>query len=293
MSLQDFVAQLLAGLTRAGLLFIVSAGLSLVFGAMRVINLAHGSLYMLGAFTSFSVARVFGGDIGLVPALVVAALVTAAVGAVIETGVLRRLYQHEHLLQLLATYALVLVIADVVRFVWGSQNRSVARPAGLRGAVDVLGSAFPLYNLFIIVFALAIGGGLWLLVNRTGLGRDIRAAIVDPEMLGGVGVNVARLFTMVFVIGSALAGIAGAVVAPASAIGLGMDIDILIEAFAVTIIGGLGSIPGALVGAAIVGLTHAFGILFVPRLTLALIFLAMAAVLAIRPSGLFGVPERA
>ncbi len=293
MSLQDFVAQLLAGLTRAGLLFIVAAGLSLVFGAMRVINLAHGSLYMVGAFTTFSVVRVVGGDIGLVPAVLIAAVVTALVGIVIERGVLRRLYQHEHLLQLLATYALVLVIADVVRFIWGSQNRSVARPAGLRGSVDVLGATFPLYNLFIIVFALAIGAGLWFLVNRTGLGRDIRAAIVDPEMLGGVGINVAGLFTTVFVIGSALAGVAGAVVAPSSAIGLGMDIDILIEAFAVTIIGGLGSIPGALVGAAIVGLTHSFGILFIPRLTLALIFLAMAAVLAVRPSGLFGVPERA
>lgn len=293
MSLQDFVAQLLAGLTRAGLLFIVSAGLSLVFGAMRVINLAHGSLYMLGAFTSFSVVKVVGGDVGLVPALLVAAVVTAAVGVVIETGVLRRLYQHEHLLQLLATYALVLVIADIVRYLWGSQNRAVTRPAGLRGSIDVLGSAFPLYNLFIIIFALVIGAGLWFLVNRTGLGRDIRAAIVDPEMLGGVGVNVARLFTTVFVIGSALAGIAGAVVAPSSAIGLGMDIEILIEAFAVTIIGGLGSIPGALIGAAIVGLTDSFGILFIPRLTLALIFLALAAVLAVRPSGLFGVPERA
>lgn len=293
MSLQDIVAQLLAGLTRAGLLFIVSAGLSLVFGAMRVINLAHGSLYMLGAFTTFTVVNAMGGDFGLVPAVIAAALVTAVVGALIEVGVLRRLYRHEHLLQLLATYALVLVIADGARYVWGSQNRSVARPAGLRGSVEILGATFPLYNLFIILFALAVGGALWFLVNRTGLGRDIRAAIVDPEMLGGVGVNVAFLFTTVFVIGSALAGVAGAVVAPSSAVGLGMDIDILIQAFAVTIIGGLGSIPGALVGATIVGLTHSFGILFVPRLTLALIFLAMAAVLAIRPSGLFGVPERA
>lgn len=293
MTLQDFVAQLLAGLTRAGLLFIVSAGLSLVFGAMRVINLAHGSLYMLGAFTSFTVVNAIGADIGLFPAVIVSAVATAAVGLLIEVGILRRLYRHEHLLQLLATYALVLVINDVARYVWGSQNRSVPRPLGLRGSVEVLGSAFPMYNLFIILFALGVGGGLWFLVNRTRLGRDIRAAIVDPEMLGGVGVNVSLVFTTVFVIGSALAGVAGAVVAPSSAVGLGMDIDILVEAFAVTIIGGLGSIPGALVGAAIVGLADSFGILFVPRLTLAVIFLAMAAVLAIRPSGLFGVPERA
>ncbi len=292
MTFQDFVTQLLAGLTRAGLLFIVSAGLSLVFGAMRVINLAHGSLYMLGAFTASTVVATVGNDIGLLPALVVSAMLTAVVGLVIETGVLRRLYQKEHLLQLLATYAIVLIVADVVRYTWGVENRSVARPAGLRGSVDVAGNPLPLYNVFIIVLALAIAGGLWYVVNRTGLGRDIRAAITDPEMLAGVGVNVSRLFTTVFMLGAALAGLAGAIVAPASAVGLGMDIDILVVAFAVTIIGGLGSIAGSLVGAAIVGIAESFGILLFPRLSLALIFLAMAVVLAIRPSGLFGIPER-
>lgn len=292
MTPQDFVTQLLAGLTRAGLLFIVSAGLSLVFGAMRVINLAHGSLYMLGAFTASTVVATVGADIGLLPALVVAAAVAAGVGLAIETGILRRLYQKEHLLQLLATYAIVLIVADVVRYVWGVENRSVARPVGLRSSINVIGDPLPLYNLFIIVFALAIGGGLWFVVNRTGLGRDIRAAITDPEMLAGVGVNVSWLFTTVFMLGAALAGMAGAIVAPASAVGLGMDIDILVEAFAVTIIGGLGSIAGSLVGAAIVGIADSFGILLFPRLSLAVIFLAMAVVLAIRPSGLFGIPER-
>lgn len=293
MSLDDFVIQLLAGLSRAGLLFVVAAGLSLVFGAMRVINLAHGSLYMLGAFATSSVVLTVGGDLGLLVALPVAAAVAAAVGLVIEMGVLRRLYHQEHLLQLLATFAVLLVVSDVVRLGWGTENRSVGRPLGLRGSIEILGQPFPLYNLFIIVFALAIAGGLWFLVNRTGLGRDIRAAIVDPEMLAGVGVNVARLFTTVFVLGAALAGMAGAIVAPSSAVSQGMDIEILVEAFAVTIIGGLGSIPGTLLGAVIVGVADAFGILLVPRFTLALIFLAMAVVLAIRPSGLFGVPERA
>jgi len=293
MTFDEFLIQLLAGLTRAGLLFIVSAGLSLVFGALRVINFAHGSLYMLGAFVTATVVAKVGASAGLFVAVIAGTLVTAVVGVAIEGGVLRRLYGKEHLLQLLATYGVVLVVGDAVRFLWGPTNRSVAAPNALRGAVDVIGNDFPVYNFFIIAFALAVGVGLWLLVNKTTLGRDIRAATVDPEMLAAVGVNVPRLFTIVFVLGAALAGIAGAIVAPSTAVGLGMDIEIIIEAFAVTIIGGLGSIPGALIGAALVGIADSFGILLAPRLTLAFIFLAMAIVLAIKPSGLFGLPDRA
>jgi len=292
-SLQEFVIQLLAGLSRAGLLFTVSAGLTLVFGALRVINLAHGSLYMVGAFVTSSVVTVTGSDLGLVAALVASAAVAGVIGLAVETGVLRRLYREEHLLQLLATYGIVLIVADLVRMIWGSSVRSVSQPAGLRGSVDVLGSPFPAYGLFVIAFGLAVGAALWLLINRTGLGRDIRAAIADPEMLGGVGVNRPRLFTSVFVVGSALAGLAGAVVAPSTSVSPGMDIEIIVQAFAVTIIGGLGSIPGALAGAVIVGLTYSFGIFFAPRLSLAFIFAAMVVVLSVRPSGLFGVPERA
>lgn len=293
MTLDEFVIQLMAGLSRAGLLFIVSAGLSLVFGALRVINLAHGSLYMLGAFVATSVVAKVGSAIGLLPAVLVAAAVVAVVGVAIEVGILRRLYRQEHLLQLLATYGVVLVVADVVRYIWGPTNRSVAAPEFLRGSIGLMGGSFPIYSLFIIAFALVIGGSLWTIVNRTSLGRDIRAAIVDPEMLAAVGVNVPRLFTIVFALGAALAGIAGAIVAPSTAVGLGMDIDIIIEAFAVTIIGGLGSITGALIGAALVGIADSFGILLAPRLAVAFIFLAMAIVLAIKPSGLFGLPDRA
>ena len=292
MTAQEFVAQLLAGLTRAGLLFIVSAGLSLVFGAMRVINLAHGSLYMVGAFVTSTVVATVGGGLGLPLALLVSAAVAAAIGLAMEVGVLRRLYHREHLLQLLATYAVVLIVADGVELLWEGANRSVSRPPYLRGGIDILGRPFPLYNLFIIAFAAAVGAGLWLLMNRTGLGRNIRAAIADPEMLSGVGVNVAGLFTTVFAIGAALAGMAGAVVAPSSSASQGMDIEILVEAFAVTIIGGLGSITGALIGAGIVGIVDSFAIFYVPRMALAIIFLAMALVLAVRPSGLLGAPER-
>jgi branched-subunit amino acid ABC-type transport system permease component len=293
MSLEDIVNATLTGLTRAGLLFVVSVGLTLVFGALRVINLAHGSLYMLGAFVTSSAVAWLGGDAGFWPALLLAAAAAAAVGAIAEVGVLRRLYGKEHLLQLLATYALVLIIADLVQMVWGTGNRTVDRPAGVDGSVGILGQDFAIYNLWIVGFALAVGAGLYLLINRTAVGRNIRAATVDPEMLGGVGVNVAALFTAVFVLGAALAGAAGAIVAPSGAVGLGMDIDIIVLAFAVTIIGGLGSIPGALVGATIVGLVDSFGIELAPRFTLAFVFLVMVVVLAVRPTGLFGVPERA
>ncbi|MGH2797184.1 MAG: branched-chain amino acid ABC transporter permease, partial [Thermoleophilaceae bacterium] len=250
-------------------------------------------LYMVGAFVASSVVLTLGGDVGLWPALAASALVAAAAGVTIEITVLRRLYRREPLLQLLATFAVLLMIADLVELVWGSSDRTVARPAGLEGSIGVLGERFPLYNLFIVVFALAVAAGVWLLVNRTGLGRDIRAAVVDPEMLGGVGVSVPRLFTAVFALGAGLAGMAGAIVAPSSAVGPGMDIDIIVEAFAVTIIGGLGSIPGALVGALMVGMASSFGIFFFPDLALALIFLVMVLVLAVKPAGLFGVPERA
>ncbi|MGH2987687.1 MAG: branched-chain amino acid ABC transporter permease [Solirubrobacterales bacterium] len=292
MSFEEFVTQGLTGLSRAGLLFIVSVGLSLVFGAMRVVNLAHGSLYMVGAFVTSSVVLTVGGDFGLWPSLLAGAAAAAAIGLVIEVGVLRRLYGREPLLQLLATFAVLLIISDLVQLVWGGHDRTVARPAGLDGSIEVVGSPFPVYNLFIVVFALAVAAGVWLLMNRTGLGRDIRAAVVDPEMVGGVGISVPRLFTTLFVLGAALAGLGGAIVAPASAVGTGMDIDILVEAFAVTIIGGLGSIAGTLVGALLVGMASSYGILLAPDLALAVIFIVMVAVLAIRPAGLFGIPER-
>lgn len=293
MSFEDVVIATLTGLSRAGLLFVVSVGLTLVFGALRVINLAHGSLYMLGAFVTSSVVATVGGDVGLWPALLLASAAAAAVGVIAEVGILRRLYGKEHLLQLLATYALVLVIADLVEIVWGTSNRTVDRPAGLDGSLTILGQGFAVYNLWVIGFALTVGAGLYLLINRTGLGRAIRAAIVDPEMLGGVGVNVPLLFTTVFVLGAALAGAAGAIVAPSGAVGLGMDIEIIVLAFAVTIIGGLGSIPGAMVGATIVGLVDSFGIELAPRFALAFVFIVMVLVLAVKPTGLFGLPERA
>ncbi|MGH8926114.1 MAG: branched-chain amino acid ABC transporter permease [Acidimicrobiia bacterium] len=296
MTLQGVLLQLLTGLSRAAVLFIVASGLSLVFGALRIVNIAHGSFYMLGAFLATTVATLVGGSLGFVAAIVAAAVVAAALAVVVERGILRRLYGKEHLLQLLATFALLLIVGDLVRFFWGEQARSIRQPEFLRGPIRVaLGDAvlvFPRYGVFLIVVAVLLAWGLSLLINRTGLGRDIRAAVSDPEMLGMVGVNVPSLFTGVFALGAGLAAVGGVLAAPQSTVLLGIDVDIIIESFAVVIIGGLGSLIGTAVGALLVGLTFAFGIVLVPDAALAIVFVVMAAVLVWRPSGLFGVPER-
>lgn len=296
MTLQAVALQLLTGLSRAAVLFIVASGLSLVFGALRIVNLAHGSFYMLGAFIATTVVAMVAGPAGFALALVVAAVAVAGVSTLVETTVLRRLYGQEHLLQLLATFAVLLIISDAVRFLWGEQARTVRQPEFLRGPIRLtMGETvlvFPRYGLFLIAVAVVLAVGLALLINRTGLGRDIRAAVSDPEMLGMVGVNVPRLFTSVFALGSALAALGGVLAAPQSTVLLGIDVDIIIESFAVVIIGGLGSLVGTAVGALLVGLTFAFGIVLAPNLALAIVFLVMVAVLVWRPSGLFGLPER-
>lgn len=292
MDAQAFLLQLLTGLSRAAILFIVAAGLSLVFGALRIVNVAHGSFYMVGAFVAATVMRSVAGLGGLVLALVAAAGVVAALAALVEVAVLRRLYTSEHLLQLLATFALVLVFADVVQLFWGAQPRRVTQPKLVGGSVAFGGIIFPKYSLFLIGVALVLALALWALMTRTSLGRDIRAAVSDPEMLRMVGVDVPLLFTVVFALGGALAAVGGVLVAPQSTARLGMDIDIIVESFAVVIIGGLGSLVGTAVGALLVGLTFTFGIFFFPQAALGIVFVVLIAVLMWRPYGLFGVLER-
>ncbi|GAC1335178.1 MAG: hypothetical protein NVSMB17_17780 [Candidatus Dormibacteria bacterium] len=292
MSLDTIVGILISGLSGAAILFLVGAGLTLVFGALRLINMAHGSLYMIGAFLAVALLGSLAGVVGFAAALVVAAIAVGAVGGLIEVAILRRLYGRDHLFQLVATFALILVINGIVRQVFGTSFHRVTAPAELTSSLILGGSRVSSYQLFLIVVAAAVAAALWAVLYRTGLGRDIRAAVEDPELLQLSGVNVPRLFTMVFVIGALLAGLAGAIVAPYHAVSLGIDVDIVVEAFAVTIIGGLGSLWGALLGAILVGLVESFGVYLAPKFSLALIFMVMAVVLAVRPWGLFGEPER-
>lgn len=281
----------MTGLSRAAVLFIVSAGLSLVFGAMRIVNIAHGSFYMIGAFLAVTISGALGGTSGFITALLVVPLAVAAIAALVEMGALRRLYGKEHLLQLLATFALLLILQDVVRFLWGERPQRIRAPEFTRGSVDVFGAIFPRYSLFLIAAAVVLGIGLWLLLSRTGLGRDIRAAVADPEMLRMVGVNVPMLFTVVFALGAALAALGGILHGPQTTVLLGMDVDIIIQAFAVVIIGGLGSLIGTAIGSVLVGVTFAMGVLYFPEGAMAMVFVVMVAVLVWRPYGLFGIQE--
>ena len=289
---ETFAVTLTSGLSGAAILFLVGAGLTLVFGALRLINMAHGSLYMLGAFLAVAVAGALGGTLGFALAMVFASVSVGAIGGVVEIAVLRRLYGRDHLMQLLATFALILIIDGIVRVVFGTNNRSAGTPAALAGSISVGRSSISAYQVFLVALAAAVATALWTLVYRTGFGRAIRAAVADPELLRLSGVNVPLLFTSVFALGAGLAGLGGAAIASYQAVGLGIDVDIVVEAFAVTIIGGLGSLGGALVGALLVGLVQSFGIYALPQYSLAFIFIVMAAVLAVRPWGLFGPAER-
>jgi branched-chain amino acid transport system permease protein len=282
------------GLSIAAYLFIVAAGLSLVFGALRVINMAHGSLYMVAAFLTVVVAEKLGAGLGFWTGLLVAVAVTGAVGALIEIVVLRRVYREEHLVQLLGTYALTLIIAGAVRLVFGSNYRTMKPPTLFSGSIHLAGFSYSVYSFFMIGAAILIAVGVYLMLYRTALGRNIRAAVSDADLLSASGINVARLFTTVFVIGAGLAALGGVIVAPSQAVGLQMDTDILVLAFAISVIGGLGSILGSLIGSVIVGEVISFGLVnpYTNQFALAFVFIIMVGVLTIRPWGLFGAAEQ-
>lgn len=285
------IVTLLSALTDASSLFIAAAGLTLVFGAMRIINIAHGSFYMYGAFLVAAIAGTTAGA-KLWLAILLAPLVIAAIGASVELTVLRRIYEREHLVQLVATYALFLIFADLALRFWGSTPRSVSVPTLLGGSVSIGSRQFPAYDLFSIGAAVAVALGLWLVLQRTALGWRIRAAVEDPETLSSSGTNVPLLFTTVFTIGALLAGLAGALAAPLESVVPGLDSSIIVTAFIVAVIGGLGSITGAAIGAVLISLFNAAGAIWAPNWEPAFIYLAMIVVLAVRPWGLLGTPER-
>jgi branched-chain amino acid transport system permease protein len=290
-SAADILVQLLSGLASAAILFLVSAGITLVFGAMRIINVAHGSLYMVGAFVAASLAAVLPGEAGFWARLVIAPVIVGLLGAAIEMLVLRRIYAREHLTQLLATFALFYILADLAQQIWGNQYRSVGAPRSLAGGMSVLGHVFPLYSMFVIAVAVVVGLALFALLRLTMFGWRVRAAVEDPELLAATGTNVRRLSTMLFALGAVLAGIAGAVVTPLQAVSSGMDASILIAGFIVSIIGGLGSILGAALGSVLIGVFQAFGVILLPQWSSTFIYIAMICLLAFRPSGLLGQPE--
>jgi len=277
--------QFLNGLSTAMLLFLLASGLTLIFGVLRVINFAHGSLYMLGAYFTYTIATLSG---NYWIALVVAPLCVALAATIIELFFLRRLYIREHEFQLLLLFGFVLILDDVVKACWGSALKLVPKPAVLDGSVRILGRDFPEYTVLIIVLGPLVALGLWYALARTKIGKQIVAASVDRDAANALGMNVPFLYTTVFVFGAWLGGVGGAVAAPLRAASPGMGMEIVIMSFAVVIIGGLGSIWGAFLGSILIGEVLAFGTLVVPKLVVILPFALMILVFLWRPQGLFG-----
>lgn len=285
MSASSILLQFLNGLAGASTLFLAAAGLSLIFGVTRIVNFAHGSLVMLGMYLAVALSE----SIGFWWALPCAALAVAALGILLETALLRRLYAAPELLQLLATFALVLIVRDYTLWQWGPEDLLGPRAPGLAGAVEILGHRFPAYDLFLMVVGPLVLGALWLLLTRTRWGVLVRAATQDREMASALGINQRLLFTTVFALGALLAGLAGALQIPREPATLHVDLAVVSDAFVVVVVGGLGSIPGAFVAALLIAEVKAFCIgLGYSKLTLVVEFLVMALVLVFRPWGLLG-----
>jgi len=284
----------MGGLTAAMFLFLIASGLSLIFGVLRVLNFAHGSFYMLGAYMAWQVVRwvtvAMPGHFWLAAAG--AAIGVAVLGGIIERLLFRHLYGREELYQLLFTYALVLILGDAAKFAWGTEQLSVSRPTILNGGFEIFGTIVPYYNLFIILIGPLIALAVWLMLTRSGLGRMVRAAALDREMLDALGANVGWLYTGMFMLSAALAGLSGALVTPIQGIVPGMDVEIIVQAFIVVVIGGLGSFWGTFWGSMLYGQVLSFGILIFPGFSLFSVFALMAVILILRPWGLFGRPIR-
>ena len=286
-----FLAQVLTGLANASALFMVAAGLSLIFGVTRIVNFAHGSFYMLGAYIGYSLMQVLPGSVGFWGSILIAGVLVGLIGVIVEICVLRPVYRAPELFQLVATFGVILVIQDLTLMVWGPEDVLGPRAPGLRGVVRILGEPVPKYDLALIAITPFVALGLWYLIARTRLGVLVRAATQDREMVGDLGVNQAWLFTGVFFLGTALAGLGGAIQLPKGGADLLMDFNILTAIFVVVVIGGMGSLPGAYLAAVLISVVNVFGVAYLPQSTLVLIFVVMVIVLMVRPYGLFGREE--
>jgi len=275
----------LHGLAYAGLLFLVSAGLTLVFGMMNVLNFAHAAMYMLGAYFSFTLLRATG-QFWL--CLFVCPLLLFIIGALVERFLLRRVHAYGHLHELLLTFGLAYIITELVKLIWGNFPLAVNIGGFLGRTVEFFGMIYPIYRIFIFVCAVIVGLTMAAILYKTRLGIILRAAVNDSEMVNALGFNVPLVFTGVFAFGAALSGLAGVIAGPLLTTYPGMAHEILIDAFVVIVVGGFGSLGGAVVASLLIGELQSFGVLLFPKLSLALVYMLMASVLIIKPSGLFG-----
>lgn len=279
-----WVFHVLNGTAYGMLLFLVAAGLSLIFGLMKILNLTHGAFYLVGGYIGYSVYQATG---SFVLALVVAAALIAVIGAVIERFFLRRFHMEE-LPQALLTFGFLFIFGDLALWIWGGDPLMLAQPRILAHSVRMGYFAFPDYRLFLIAVGLVVAGGLWWFQEHTRLGTMLRAGVDDAEIARALGINISLIFTLVFALGAALAALGGVLAAPVLSLYPGADFDMLILAFAVVIVGGLGSLRGALVGALLVGILDDFGKAFFPQFALFTVFVPMVVILVVRPTGLFG-----
>jgi branched-chain amino acid transport system permease protein len=281
----DIPVFFLHGLAYASLLFLVSSGLTLVFGLMNVLNFAHATFYMLGAYFSYSIFRLTG-QFWL--SLLLCPLLLGILGALVERFLLRRVHRYGHLHELLLTFGVAYVITELVKFFWGNYALSISLDGFLTESVSFLSIEYPIYRLFIIACAVIVGLLMYLVIYRTRVGIIVRAAVNDSQMVDALGINVQFVFMSVFAVGAALSGFAGVIAGPLLTTYPGMASDILIDAFVVIVVGGFGSLGGAMLSSIIIGELQSFGVLLFPSLALALVYLLMAIVLIVKPSGLFG-----
>ena len=285
------VLQALTGLAGASSLFLIAAGLTVIFGVTRVVNFAHGGLFMVGAYVGWTLlAHLPSGPAAFALSMLGAGLAVAALGVMMEVTLLRRIYRAPALFQLLATFGVLLIIEELTQRIWGPDDLPLPRAGWLSGAVHVAGSLFPTYDLALILVGPLVLALLWALFSRTRWGTLVRAATQDREMLGALGVDQRVLFTTVFALGAGLAGLGGALTLPDRSANLQMDLGAITDAFVIVVVGGLGSLPGAYLAAVLIGELQAFGVVLIPRATLVLAFVVMAVVLALRPNGLLGRP---
>ena len=285
----DIVGQALNGLVYGALLFLLSVGLTLIFGMLDVVNLAHGSFYMLGAYAGIA-ALALTGNFWI--AAITAPLVVGLVGALVERGLLRRLYRRSPLDQVLLTFGLIYLFEDLVKWGWGGRIRSISPPEIFAGRITFGGLTIPAYRVFVIVFGLLVAILLWLVIEKTRLGAVIRAGVYDAEMTAGLGIDIGRVFTLVFAFGAALGGLSGVIAGPIQSAYPSMGVSILIPALIVVVVGGLGSLKGSFVGSLIIGQAETLGKVWLPGVSMLMIYLVMALIVLARPQGLFGRPLR-
>ncbi|MBP9561056.1 MAG: branched-chain amino acid ABC transporter permease [Syntrophorhabdaceae bacterium] len=287
-------SQFMSGLTYGMMLFLVASGLSLIFGVMNILNFAHATLWLIGAylcFTFWSLMQSY--DIALWLSIPLAALTTGAIGWICEVVLIKRVYKRELHEQLLITYAMALIFGDLIKITWGPTDKLIVRPPIIQKPVHLFGAPIDSYFIFVIFIGFAVAVGLWWFLKFTKYGHIVKAAVFSREMVNALGIPIPRIYTWVFTLGIFIAGLAGAIQSAIGSITLGMDMSIIIQAFCVVVIGGFGSLMGTLVGSLIVGEVFSFAILYWPDGAMVLIFAITAAILVIRPWGLFGTPLRA